>query len=254
MGKMFLLTEETVKKLEVLLVQGPVAFDSTDFRVVERAEGKYVQLVESNELGRGFSRKKMPFEVTLGRTTGETPTYFVTVAHGKVIERDMTKGEDVDALPGYVCTNRLDGADPRKFTIAVGQSIFVVIAENTQGAIDSTVDIVLTVADTATTKSLNYIPDVQDGIYYYKLASLEADGDGVKLVDEIAGSHIFHSTGLTADLVLRDCPIIEEGSPLPGVQLWRASFVSGKLAAVGQSEEERAYAPTVEETNVSYCT
>ena len=198
----------------------------------------------------GGARKELPFEVTLGI---DGATYYVQVAHGKIIERDMTRGAAVDALPSHVCTNRMDGANPRKFTITTGQSICVVVEETNLGAIDAATGIILSVGSTSTTKSLNYIPGVQDGIYYYKLASLVTDGAGVKLVNEIAGGHIFHPTGLTADLVLRDCPYHDGEVTTPGAQLLRGTFVSGKLAATGLSEASRAYAPTLEETSVMYC-
>jgi len=193
-----------------------------------------------------------PFEVTLGKTPGGS--YYVTVADGKICEREMTAGDGVNALIHHGCDNRLDGSNnPTKFAITVGQAIFVNVLEDEYGQIKGGADLVLAVA-TSSTISTNYIPGgVQSGSYYYKLAELETYGDGARLVPYLAGSNIYHPTGLTADVVLRDCPVY----PAPAGDatiILRASFVSGKLVAVGDTEAARALADTVTETNVAYCT
>ena len=195
-----------------------------------------------------------PFEVTLGKTPGGS--YYVVVADGKICEREMTAGEDVDALLFYSCHNRLDAItdNPTKFDIAIGEAIFVNIFENEYGAIApgaGGTDINLIVASTST-KSTNYIPGVQDGNYYYKLAELEAYEGSARLVNYLAGSHIYHPSGLTADFVIRDCPVYPETSETAPI-LMRASFVSGKLVSVGETEAARAMATTLEENNLVHC-
>jgi len=192
-----------------------------------------------------------PFEVTLGGDG--LGTYYVTVENGKVCEREMTAGDGIDALLFHSCDNRLDVNNyPAKFAITVGQAIFVNVLEDNNGRIQGGADLVLVVASSSTI-STNYIPDVQDGSYYYKLAELESYGDSVRLVHFLSGSNIYHPTGLTADIVLRDCPVypvLADEAPI----ILRASFVSGKLVAVGDTEAARALADTVDQTNVAYCT
>jgi hypothetical protein len=195
-----------------------------------------------------------PFTVLLGQNP-DTLAYYVTVTDGRVVERNMLAMLAEDALIRHVCDNRLDGSgNPTKFPISVGEAIFVQVLENESGTIKGGDDVIL-VVDATGTISLNTIPTVQEGMYLYKLAELKTKGSGVELVPECAGSHIYHKTGLTADVILRDCPTYEEGSPepIPGAQLIRLSFVSGTLVSVGESEEARPYAETKEETTVMYC-
>jgi hypothetical protein len=192
-----------------------------------------------------------PFEVTLGADGGE---YYVVVSAGKICERQMSAGLAEDALFFHVCDNQFDASgNPEKFTIAIGEAIFVNVLEDVYGAIKPGADITLVIDDKGK-KSLNYIPGptLQAGSYFYKLAELEAYEGSVRLVPYLAGSHIYHETGLTADVVIRDCPVYPETNETAPILL-RASFVSGMLVSVGATETERTLAQTVDQTNLVHC-
>jgi hypothetical protein len=194
-----------------------------------------------------------PFEVTLGLTPG-TGDYYVVVSAGKICERQMAAGLAEDALFFHVCDNQFDiSGTPEKFTIEVGEAIFVNILEDDYGAIKPGEDITL-VVDDKDKMSTNYIPGPtpQAGSYFYKLAELEAYEGSVRLVPFLAGSHIYHQTGLTADLVIRDCPVYPETNETAPILL-RASFVSGMLVSVGETESARSMAETLEENNLVHC-
>lgn len=64
MGKMFLLTEETARQLDVLLKVGPYVFDTGDFRVVERGLNRHVLLRDPEANG---MPKRMPQPFQLSR-------------------------------------------------------------------------------------------------------------------------------------------------------------------------------------------
>lgn len=192
-----------------------------------------------------------PFEVFLGSDNGN---YYVVVSAGKICERQMVAGLAEDALFFHVCDNQFDLlGNPEKFTITVGQAIFVNVLEDEYGAIKPGADITL-VVDDKDKMSTNYIPGptAQDGSYFYKLAELETYAGSVRLVPFLAGSHIYHPTGLTADFVIRDCPVYPETSETAPILL-RASFVSGKLVSVGETESARSMAATLEENNLVHC-
>lgn len=191
----------------------------------------------------------VPFDPILNtEEDGEEVSYYVTVEQGVVVERDLTALENEEALHYYPCTNRLQpDLSLSQFAITAGQAIFVVVAEDIYGRIDTTVDVVLAVDD-KNKKSLNTIPGIQGGLYYYKLAELVVESGAAKLKYFAARSNIYHESGLTADIVLETCPYFEPGATeaTPGTQIFRGSFVSGKLAVVGKSQEERPFAETLE--------
>lgn len=194
----------------------------------------------------GSGSPELPFNVKLGKALDDT--YYVTVEHGVVIERNLSALLDEQATRYFPATNRTgeDGLQT-EFAIEVGQAIFVVVTDDNFGKIDAAVPVVLAVDDKEK-KSLNYIPGVQTGVTYYKLAELEIAEGNPRLKYFCARSNIKHDGGLTADVVLETCPHIPPGetSPVPGEQLIRMSFVSGKLAVVGKTVAERAYAETLE--------
>jgi len=194
-----------------------------------------------------FYNKPLRFEVTLGKNDDG---FFVTVAEGYLCERNLAKGEDEDAILYHVPDNRLDDEGfPTKFTITNGQAIFLKVIEHANGGVLGGDDMVL-VIDDKDVVSTNYMAGIQGSLYYYKLAVFE----DFKLKPFLAGSNIFHETGLSADFVLRDCPIVDGTEVVPGEQLVRLTFTSGRLVSQGKSEEELAYHENLETTNVSYCT
>lgn len=168
-----------------------------------------------------------PFWPELEIVAGTPVTYRVTVSYGMVCERDMTLGAAVNSLVPWDCPAQFDiNGDPTKFTIAENEAIFVLVLEDNTGSIGdvgTAVDMVIAGKDT---ESTNYIPGVQSGEYYYKIAELIDDGTGkLVLVNYLAGSHIFKETGLTADFQIMSCDITP-------VQLARLSFLSGNLVSV----------------------
>lgn len=194
--------------------------------------------------------------------SGETPSYTVTVSFGLVNERDVTKGTDTDAMvtPPWECPSRLDGDDEHEFPIANGESVYVRVFETSAGNIgpsglDPAVDIVIA---TTGTKSLNYINGVQDGVYYYELARFTVTDGIPELEMVLAGGHIFHTSGLTCDVRVLTCDPDNNpetsGEGYEPAQLLRMSFVSGRIAAVGDTVAARPLAPVVEECNVQHCT
>jgi hypothetical protein len=196
-----------------------------------------------------------PFQLTLGRDP-VSDAYYVTVAQGFVAERALAADNTENALILHECDNRLDvNDDPTKFTLTVGDGIFVQVKEDDFGRVLGGEDLILVVINAGSTdaESRNYIPDTIDGVYNYKLATLVANGSGVKLEPFLTGSHIYHSTGLTADFRIMNCPTDPEVLP---TQLVRLSFVSGKLHSVGESVEVRPLATTLEEKgfDVETCT
>jgi hypothetical protein len=191
-----------------------------------------------------------PFQLTLGRDP-VSDAYYVTVAQGWVAERALSAGDTENALVLHECDNRLTTGNPTKFTIEVGEAIFVQVLEDEFGRVKGGEDVVL-VVDDAAEESRNFIPGGGDGIYLYKLAELQTNGSGVKLVPFLTGSHIFHSTGLTADFRIIDCPSEPETEP---TQLIRLSFVSGKLHSIGASVETRPLSENLAEIGIdSVCT
>jgi len=196
-----------------------------------------------------------PFQVNLAQDP-TTLAYYVTVAQGFVAERALAADNAENALILHECDNRLDiNNDPTKFTLTVGDGIFVQVKEDEFGRVLGGTDLILVVINAGSTdaESRNYVPDTVDGVYNYKLATLVANGSGVKLEPFLTGSHIYHSTGLTADFRIMNCPT--EPAVLP-TQLVRLSFVSGKLHSVGESVEVRPLAVTLEEKgfDVETCT
>ena len=196
--------------------------------------------------------RPIPFEITLGR---DGSAWFVTVAQGFVVERALAATAGENALILHECDNRLNVDDnPTKFPIAVGEGIFVKVKEDEFGRILGGEDLILTVINvgSADAESRNYIPDTIDGVYHYKLAELEAYGSSVRLVPVLTGSHIFHTTGLTADFRIIDCPSEPETEP---TQLVRLSFISGYLHGIGQPVETRPLSANLEEIGIdSVCT
>jgi hypothetical protein len=199
-----------------------------------------------------------PFQVTLGRNppAGTPPvpgSYYVVVSQGFVVERALSADGAESPLVLHECDNRLDAGDVlAKFEIEIGEAIFVKVIEDTYGRIKPGADVVL-VVDDAATASTYFEPPSTEAEYYYKLAELQEIDDAVRLVPFLTGSHIYHSTGLTADMVIYDCPPEPGGSSEKGTQLIRLSFVSGKLCSVNETEAERPLSPIVVETNTTYC-
>ena len=246
-----LVTKETAEKLQLLKDWLPTKFSTTDFDVIERGKNQWVrlkpQIAPQNSTG-----ALPPFSVILSKT--DLGVNYVTVTHGLVIERQLTAGLAENALIEHPCNNRLTTGVPTKFNVNAGQAIYVQVLEDNLGAVKPGADVILLVGNDGL-ESTNHIPTSQDGEYYYRLAAFEADGDALIMVPYAAGSHIYHETGLTADAILRDCPTFSEGdpTPIPGAQLFRLSFVSGRLVSSGESEAARPYADTKEETTVMYC-
>jgi hypothetical protein len=212
------------------------------------------RLRDRTPVGKGGRQLKAirPFQVNIGQDP-DTLDHFVTVSQGFVVERALSADGAESPLVLHECDNRLDvDGLLTKFPIEVGDAIFVKVLEDEYGRIKGGSDLVL-VVDDASNESTYYEPPSTDAQYYYKLAELQTSGSSVKLVPFLTGSHIYHSTGLTADMVIYDCPPEPGGSSEKGTQLIRLSFVSGKLHSVNETETARPLSPTVVETNTTYC-
>ena len=192
----------------------------------------------------GGAQSPHPFEVVLN--SDEESGLYVTVEYGEVIERDLAAPVAADALRYYEAKNRLllDGT-PAQFPITVGQAIYVVVSDNEDGRIDPTIDVILAV-DVNNKPSLTFIPGIQAGVCYYKLAEVISEGGVAKLFNHCAKSNIFHTSGLTADFRVLDCAAPGESE---GTQTARLSFVSGHLAAIDKTVAERPLAKARAEVN-----
>jgi len=188
-----------------------------------------------------------PFTCSL-RYDATAAKWYITASPGYVCERDVVQGDGADALFYWEPKNMWDGDYPREHEIAVDQAVFVFVPEAASGAVTGA-DVEIKV-DGDTTESTNFIPGTQAGEYYYKLAALKTVDGVIQLVPFMAGSHIYHVSGLTADFRILGCTDIYNENP----QLARLSFLSGKLVAVGESVEDRPLAATVEEVILTPCT
>lgn len=181
--------------------------------------------------------------------------YAVSVEDGRICELNRIAVEAQEAIILHEVTNRVDEFDKLvKFAITVGQGIYIQVTESESGPIDLDEDIILVVADVATTKSLNYIPTVQIGVYFYKLAELVAEGDDVILVHHLAGSNIYHESGLSADYRVMSCPDPVDPELYPQVQEARLRFCSGRLAGIDEDSEVIPLSANLVEFNVETCT
>lgn len=194
-----------------------------------------------------------PFGVNLFETAGSDPvTYYVTVNDGRVCELNRTAGEDTQAITLHECNNRLTAGDPTKFAIDINEVIYVVVEEDANGAV-SLGDVALTV-DADDKKSLNYIPTVQGGIYYYKLAKLITTDGVPRLKPFLSGSNIYHETGLNADYRVMSCPDPVDPELYPQTQHSRLRFCSGRLAGIDEDVAIVPLSDNVTEFNVEVCT
>ncbi len=193
-----------------------------------------------------------PFTVALQIVDGDPLTFNAYVAPGKVCERDLAKGTGVDAMSYFDLDDQVIDVDgfPIAFPIAENEAVFVKVLENSSGYISGTpaVEIVVAADNIAST---NYIPSTQSGEYYYKLAALKTVDGFLQLVNFMAGSHIYHTSGLTCDVRILTC---DPGEGYDPAQLLRISFLSGRVVSVGATVADRPLAPTVEECNIVHCT
>lgn len=183
-----------------------------------------------------ISRKRkrhVPYHCNLfeGENEDGDPVRFVTVEPGMICEVLMTAGIGADAIVLHECSNHYTAGKLTEFQLDIDDAIYVAFSEKKEGNIDVTKPIVLTVLPKGE-KSLNYVPHptiLQEGIYYYKLVELLADGSGVKLQRYLAGSHIFRRSGLTCDLHIKGCPTIDTETDITteGPTLARVAFLSG---------------------------
>lgn len=203
-----------------------------------------------------------PFEsylIASGAMVEEVPvnTYYAQVAEGEIIERNMAAGEGENSIIRHKAINHRDANGVlTKFALTEGQGVFITVHETPYGHIDATEDVLLSVLNVPTV-STNFIPGIQDGVSHYLIAELKNVGGVLKLVPVCGGSNIFHQSGLTADSVLRSCPFFEPGASeaTPGQQLLRLSHVSGSLASIGESIEDRPLAEIheVKEIDAEVC-
>ena len=119
----------------------------------------------------------------------------ISASRGLVIEKVSTADETVDALLYWTPSNALTGGLPTWFNINSGQSLFVKVTEANSGTVRVIASVILEVA-ASTTKSLAYIPDVQDGVYYYEIAAFTVVDTDPVIERWAAASHIYHEVVL----------------------------------------------------------
>jgi len=178
-----------------------------------------------------------PFTVSLRIHPDDPVTYGVYVYPGYVCERDLKITAGTECMIYWELDELIDeDGFPVEFEIEMDEAIFVHVIEDLNGSI-SDVEVVVAAKDI---ESTNSEPPSTTGEYYYKLASLETVDGYPQLVNFLAGSHIYHVSGLTGDVLLEDCSGDQYGDPIvPGVMLVRMSFVSGRLVALNATEEDR---------------
>ena len=199
----------------------------------------------------GSGNGGIPFRVNLFDDAG---TWKVTVNAGYVIERNLAAGTAVDALEYHSPTNLLTLGDPTEFTVVNGQAVFVYVPETADGDVDGA-NVDIQILGATATESTNHIETVQDGRYYYKLAVVTIAGSDGSLENFAAGGHIYHSTGLTADVLIEDCSGNQYEDPvIPGAMIFRLSFVSGKLAALNDTEAVRPLSVNFVREQIAPCT
>lgn len=187
-----------------------------------------------------------PFSVSLRYDSGDGK-WLATVSPGYVYERDLVMGEGADCLFYWEPTNLWDGDHPAEFEIAEDEAVYIFVPENAAGAVIGAEVEIQILGDTQ--ESTNFIPGgAQDGEYYYKLAALKSFDGNLGLEYFLAGSHIAHVSGLTADFVILNCPAYPETD---GTQIGRLSFLSGRLVSMNESESARPYAAATEEVTVN---
>ena len=205
--------------------------------------------VTSGSSGRNEAPKdgNIPFMVSLKKNGS---SYSVTVNRGFVCERALTIDPANESLILSEPSNRLDvDGEKVEFAINIGEAIYVVVKEDADGRVKTTApdDVRLSVSNAGATQSSNFQPPSTGAIYYYKLAELIADGTSAKLDYYLAGSHIYHSTGLNADFRIFDCGISNAegtGYIVDPAEQHRISFAGGKLIALDD------FARSVAENNI----
>lgn len=237
--------EELRKEMEAAVQPDP-----NDFVIERKGRKVMFRNRRREEFQRANTGTLPPFTVQAGSTvSGETVSYYVTVSPGMVCEENVTVGTAADAVILWSCPSRLDDdGNPFEFPITDGEAIFVRCMRSAAGPLADvmneeeeveTVAVDLVVA-TKTTKSLNHIPTIQDGVLHIKLAEFSVvDGEPV-LTPFAAGSHVWLKSGLSADFFLEDCDGDAMATPpVPPTVLLRQTFQSGTLAAVDADTTER---------------
>jgi hypothetical protein len=174
-------------------------------------QGPQGQVVSALQARRRPADRTVPFEVTGPTKDGEA--WHVTVGEGYVVERDVKRAEEADAVILHEADNHFEeepADELRKFVIEAGESIFVRVEVNKRGEISITPDdppedpeppaVTLEVGSTADTKSEHYAPEIgatlpgEPGTYYYELARFTAGEEEGSLVMEpvLTGQHICH--------------------------------------------------------------
>jgi len=156
-----------------------------------------------------------PYWPTLQQQQAEegADTYVVTVTEGYVVERDVKRAEEADAVILHEADNHFEeepADELRKFTVEAGESIFVRVEVNKRGEIAITPEdppedpeppaVTLEVGSTADTKSEHYAPEIgatvpgEPGTYYYELARFIAGEEAGSLEMELilGGADIDH--------------------------------------------------------------
>lgn len=211
------------------------------------------------------AQTSLPFKVTLIITSGDTPTYQVTVDSGYVCERIPGVGNAISYHePANIYAEVDPPTDPitftknlQKFAITVGQAVYVRLDVNAQGQIgppeetpeDEAVTIVVAADEE---NSTHYIPKVDTlnsegtaGFYLYKLAVLEAaiEPSTIPTLEKyLTGSHIDHFQDLPSIM-----STLEEGEGIGVIpKEWDNDEANYKLRVIAQKVPTAAEPPLLE--------
>lgn len=193
----------------------------------------------------------LPFDpaIRIKEGTSSPYEYQISVSRGIVVERQLSAGTGVDALIYHEPDNALTDDLPTWFDIDDGESLFVKVPESSDGKVTAGATLVLVVA-ASTTESTNYIPSTQAGEYYYKICEFTIVDDFPVIERFVAGSHIYHETGLTHDMQFLTC---EDPIYFTQTQLARLTFTSGRLVSVDETVASRPLSPSTNSIDLTSC-
>lgn len=185
---------------------------------------------------------------------GESLTFAATVSEGAVVERDVRNVAEGNSVIVHEAGNHFDGDELRQFTVAAGESIFVVVEVDKTGKVAITPDdppadpappaVTLAVMSTAT-NSTHYEPAIgtgnegSPGTYYYPLADFVAGEEAGTLEMEhvFAGQHISHWQELPTFENAGGETIWKEWTPATGVYKTKGITAVAPLTVTGNAND-----------------
>jgi hypothetical protein len=225
-------------------------------RVSQSPQGQVVAAIRS------FARpadRDVSFDVTEPQPTEteEGEAFTVTVSEGLLIERDVRNGEATDALIYHEADNHRDeNGNLRKFEVAAGDSMFLVVEVDKLGRVAITpedppedppppaVTLAVMPSDTA---SVHYEPEIgagtanqgAPGTYHYRLADFIAGAaaGSVVMVPKMAGQDIDHWQDLPTFQNAGGATIWKEWDASQGVYKTKGITAQAPLTATAREND-----------------